>query len=142
VNTAGKKEDYSYIWFPNLSSGDHRESAKRLLISAVLAAADYVSSQGAEQFRQVRGILSAQEFKIFERLDLEIISRHLDIGREAALAKLTNKHLFDDLGVRPEYYSLSEKAFGLLEPAQKAEILQWIDQGTRATAVSGQRIVC
>jgi len=127
--SAGKKEDYSYIWFPNLSSGDHRESPKRLLISAVLAASDYVSSQGAEHFGQVRAILSAQKFKVFERLDLEIISRHLDIGREAAVAKLTDKQLFNDLGVRPEYYSLSGKAFGLLDPAQEAEILQWIDQG-------------
>lgn len=127
--SAGKVEDYSYIWFSNLSSGDHRESPKRLLISAVLAASDCVSGQGATEFVQVRAILSAQKFKVFERIELEVISRHLDIGREAALAKLTDKHLFDDLGVRPEYYSLSGKAFGLLDPDQKAEILQWIDQG-------------
>lgn len=127
--SAGKKEDYSFVWFSNLSSGDHRESPKRILISAVLAASDYVSAQGATEFGQVRAILSAQEFKVFERIELEIISRHLDIGKEAALAKLTDKHLFDDLGVRPEYYSLSSKAFGLLDANQKAEILHWIDQG-------------
>lgn len=125
----GKKEDYSYIWLPNLSSVDHRESPKRILISSVLVASDYVSSQGAEQFVQIRAILGAQKFKVFERLDLEIISRHLDIGKEAAVAKLTDKHLFNDLGVRPEYYSLSAKAFGLLDLAQKATILQWIDEG-------------
>ena len=127
--STGKREDYSYIWFPNLSSGDHNESPKKLLISAVMTASDYVSSQGEEQFRQVRAVLSSQEFKIFERLDLEIISRHLDIARGAAAAKLTDKHLFDDLGVRPEYFLLSEKAFGLLDPAEKSEILRWVEQG-------------
>jgi hypothetical protein len=127
--STGKREDYSYVWFPNLSSGEHRESPKRMLISAIIAAADQVSSQGEEQFQQIRAVFSSQKFKVFERLELEIISRHLDIGREAAIAKLTDKRLFEDLGVRPEYYSLSAKAFGLLDRAKKAEILQWIEQG-------------
>ena len=124
-----KKEDYSYIWQPNLSSSGHRESAKSLLVAAVLRSADQLASIGSRNLARLHEFLSRRTYKVFERIEMELISRHLELDLDAAGEKLTSRNLFDDLGVRPEYYSLSEKAFGLLPSPQQAKILRWIETG-------------
>jgi len=124
-----KTEDYSYIWQPNISNGELSESPKKVLASAVLRAADQLSALDPEHLAVMRRILSARQYKIFERIELELISRHLDIGQSAAAEKLTDKGVFEDIGVRPEYYFLSEKAFGFVSPSHQSQILQWIEEG-------------
>jgi hypothetical protein len=126
----GRIEDYSYIWQPNLSSGSGGiESPKRLLVSTILISAEQISSNGSQAFSDVLSSLSKLRYKIFERIDLELLSRHPHESVAAAAEKLTDRTLFDDLGVRPEYYELSEKAFGLLSQARREQILKWIDEG-------------
>jgi hypothetical protein len=122
-------EDYSYIWRSSLSSGETTDSPKRFLVPVILQNADEFSAQGIGQFRTVRKILAAKRFKVFERIELELIKRHLDIAQSAVAEKLTDKAKFEDIGLRYEYDDLSEKAFGLLSAPEQDQIFQWIDNG-------------
>ena len=72
---------------------------------------------------------SVRRYKIFKRIEMALTSNHLDKARVAIEETLTDKRLFNDLGVRPEYYSMSEKAFGLLTPSSQKRILRWIQAG-------------
>ncbi len=125
-----KIEDYSYIWQTHLGSGGGGiESPKRLLVSPILISAEQISSSGIQAFSEVRSSLSTRQYKIFERIELELLARHPGKVISAVAEKLTDRTLFDDVGVRPEYYALSEKAFGLISQTQQEQILKWIDEG-------------
>ncbi len=122
--TDGKEtiEDYSYIWRPT-------DYPKRLLVPAVLQNADSFAAQGTKQFETVRTILAKRRFKVFRRIELEIISHHIDFGGAAAAQKLVDKNNFEDVGLRYEYDALLSKMFQQLEPPQRKQILTWIDDG-------------
>jgi hypothetical protein len=123
-------EDYSYIWRPSLSSGETTESPKRFLVPAVLQAAEQFSSLGSQQLGTIRKLLLKKRFKVFERIELEIITKHLDFSGSAIADRLTDKATFDDFGLRYEYNALSQAAFGLLDAPRQNQILQWIDEGS------------
>jgi hypothetical protein len=123
-------EDYSYIWQTNLANSDHGlESPKRLLASAVLKSAEKISSKGMPSLSQVLDSLKKRRYKIFERVALQVVANKPADNIDAVRTKLLDKSLFDDIGVRPEYYELCEKGFGLLSQPEQEQILTWIDKG-------------
>jgi hypothetical protein len=122
-------EDYSYIWRPTLDSGETTDYPKRFLVPAVLQNATSFAAQGTKQFETVRIILAKRRFKVFRRIELEIISRHIDLGSAAAAQKLVDKNNFEDVGLRYEYDPLLSKIFQQLEPSQRKQILTWIEEG-------------
>ncbi len=122
-------EDYSYIWSSSLTSGGTTESAKKFLIPAVLQYADAFASQGAEQLETVRKILGARRFKVFRRIELELLRRHPDLAGSGISEKLIDRDAFEDIGLRYEYDALLAKIFGTLSAAQQQQILAWIDDG-------------
>jgi hypothetical protein len=126
---SGRIEDYSYIWRPQITTGGGSDSVKNLLASAILLSAKGLCTDSPELLPKVNEILTAKRFKLFERIELEVITRHLDVDASAVGSKLTDRELFDDVGVRPEYYTLAEKGYGLLKESDQTEILKWIDEG-------------
>ncbi|MGA8216890.1 MAG: hypothetical protein WB799_25120, partial [Candidatus Sulfotelmatobacter sp.] len=126
----GRVEDYSYIWQANLaSSNGGLETPKRLLASAILLSAERISSNGTQALTDVLNSLEKRRYKIFERIGLELLAHNPLEHVGAVTKKLLDKGLFNDLGVRPEYYELSEQAFWLLSHAEREQILKWIDEG-------------
>ena len=97
---AGRIEDYSYIWRPNIAAGGHGDSIKNLLASAVLSSADSLCTESPNILARIGEILSANRFKLFERIEIEIITRHLEVDATAVARKLTDRELFDDVGPR------------------------------------------
>jgi hypothetical protein len=124
----GRIEDYSYIWRRNLAVGERGDSIKNLLASAVLSSADILCIDSPNFLARIGEILSAKRFKIFERIQIEIITRHLDVDKTTVAPKLTDRELFDDPGV-PEYNTLAEKGFNLLNDSEQEKILQWVNEG-------------
>ncbi|HET6840116.1 MAG TPA: hypothetical protein VFK06_00255 [Candidatus Angelobacter sp.] len=122
-------EDFSYIWCSNLSSLETTQSPKRFLAPAVLQYADVYASQGPEQLEKIRDVLANRSFKVFRRIELELLTRHHDFAGSALSEKLVDKDAFDDVALRYEYDDLSAKAFGMLTVHQQEQILQWIDDG-------------
>jgi hypothetical protein len=126
----GRIEDYSYIWQTNLAtSNGGLESPKRLLPPAVLTSAESISSKGQESLSQVLNSLDKRRYKIFERVALRVLASNPVETIDAVRKKLLDKNLFNDIGVRPEYYELSEKGFGLLSQPEQEQILRWIEEG-------------
>jgi hypothetical protein len=121
-------EDYSYIWASSLTSGETTESPKRFLVPAVLRYAD-AAAHGVEELGRVREILDARRFKVFRRIELELLARHPKMAEIAVSEKLVNKEVFDDIGLRYEYDTLLAKSFGTLTAPQRDQILTWIEDG-------------
>jgi hypothetical protein len=124
-------EDYSYIWRPSLSSGETTDYPKRFLVAAILQNADAFAAQSAKHLETVRTMLAKRRFKVFRRLELEIVLRHLDLSGDDAAEMLVDKVAFEDIGQRYEYDSLLSKAFQHLEPPQRGQILSWIEGGLK-----------
>lgn len=127
--TAGRIEDYSYIWRPNIKTGERTTSIKNPLASAVLSSADRLCTESPNLFQKISEILGAKRFKLLERIEMEVITRHLEADSSAAARKLTDRELFDDVGVRPEYHALLEKGYVFLKESEQDQILQWIEEG-------------
>ena len=123
-------EDYSYIWRPSLSGGETADYPKRFLVPAVVHYADMFASQGSEQLKSVQKILAARRFKVFKRIELDLLRRHLELAGIPAVAQyLVDKDAFEDVGLRFEYDALSARALGLLDAPQREQILRWIEEG-------------
>lgn len=126
---SGRIEDYSYIWRPHLSSSARSDSVKDLLPSAVLSSADHLVADSPALLGKINEMLTARRYKLFERVGIEVITRHLEIDSAAVARKLVDRELFDDVGVRAEYYALAEKGYALLKESEQRQILKWIDEG-------------
>jgi hypothetical protein len=135
IPESGRIEDYSYIWRPNLAQEERGDSIKDLLASAVLSAADRLCAQSPELFEHIAQILRAKRFKLFERIEIELVARHAELGPDAVKGRLLDKDLFNDIGVRTEYYALAEKRYSALDEPDQARILRWIEQGPDTTAL-------
>ena len=138
IPKTGKIEDYSYIWRQNIAQDHGSDSVKNLLASAVLSTADRLCAQSPAFFNPIAQVLRAQRFKLFERIQMEVVARHPELGREAVKQKLLDKDLFNDLGVRPEYYALLEKQYSVLDESDQATILGWIEEGPDTIAIREQ----
>lgn len=122
-------EDYSYIWASSLTSGETTESPKRFLVPAVLRYADAYASRGVAELVEVRKTLGARRFKVFRRIELELLTRHSELAGTGVSEKLVNRDTFEDLGLRYEYDSLLTRSFGTITAPQREQILKWIEEG-------------
>ena len=126
---SGRIEDYSYIWRPSIRTGERSDSVKNVLASAVLSSADCLCTESPNLLDNIGEVLTAKRFKLFERIEFEVITRHHEVAASVIARKLTDRKLFDDVGVRAEYYALAEKAYSSLKESEQGQILQWIDDG-------------
>jgi hypothetical protein len=126
---AGKTEDYSYIWKARLESYSHNEAAKQLLVTGVLDAAEILCAIDAKNVSLVIQTLCKYPYKVFDRVALQILSRHASGAFLIARDRLLDKPSFLDMSVRQEYDALATAIFGQLEEIDQKTYLAWIDEG-------------
>jgi len=124
-------EDDSTIWRRSLE--DHQPSnfydLQNILVSAVRDGAESLAEKDRTRVRDLIQRLESRPWKIFHRIALYFLSCFPDAAPDLVAARLTNRGLFDDDGVRREFVMLLNKGFNYLGPKHKQLILSWIDAG-------------
>ncbi len=120
------RHDYSYIWRPSLA-GERGRDLRDALVSALRDGADALVTAEPGRLREVMQLLERREPSIFDRLAVDLLTRHPDSTLIAP--RLTSRALFDDLNAEREYDALAAAHYGQLEQAAKEEILGFIAAG-------------
>ncbi|MBX6361670.1 MAG: hypothetical protein IRZ03_16520 [Acidobacterium ailaaui] len=124
-------EDYSVIWLPAIE--DHPQNLghtiKDALVTAVRDAAELVVRSGRVTVGKVVSALERKRWKVFQRLALHVLRVFPDQAEPLAAARLTDRSLFEDVGLRHEYVLLLRDRFARLPREDQAKILGWIEAG-------------
>lgn len=124
-------EDYSYTWRPAIE--DHSQNLgdtiKDALVSAVSDAAELLVRSRRMTVEEVVNTLESRRWKVFRRMALHILRVFPDQGEALAAARLTDRSLFEDVGLRHEYVLLLRARFPHLTPEEQTKILGWIEDG-------------
>lgn len=124
-------EEYSCIWRPAIE--DHRQNygqtVKDALVTAVRDAAELIvrSAQGTVQ--DVVNILERRPWKVFRRIALHVIREFPEQAEKLVAERLTDRALFEDVGLQHEYVLLLRTCFKHLKPDDRDTILSWIEIG-------------
>ncbi len=125
------REDYSYIWRTAIE--DHPQNLghtiKDALVSAVRDAAELVVRSGRATVEEVVKALERRHWKVFRRIALHILRVFTDQAEALVVARLTDRELFEDIGLRHEYVLLLRNLSQKLPQKDQAKILQWIGDG-------------
>jgi hypothetical protein len=124
-----KTEDYSYIWKARLEGSSYHESAKHLLIPAVLDAAMTLCEADANSVSEVIALISKYRFTVYDRIAYQVLKHYASSAVDLATEKLLNKDSFLDPGTKQEYDALAAAAFSHLSPNEQNTYLSWIDEG-------------
>ena len=123
--------DYSYVWRPAIE--DHPQNLghtiKDTLVTAIRDAAELVVRSGRVTVEQVVNALECRGWKVFQRIALHVLRMFPDQAEALAAARLTDRSLFEDVGLRHEYALLLRDCFRHLTPEDQAKILGWIEDG-------------
>lgn len=124
-------EDYSYVWRPAVE--DHPQNkghtVEDALVSAVRDAAELVVQEGLATVEEVVSLLEEKHWKIFRRIALHILRVFADQAKTLAAARLTDRSLFEDVGLLHEYVLLMREHFPRLTKEEQDKILGWIEKG-------------
>jgi hypothetical protein len=124
-------EDYSRIWRPAIE--DHPQNCdgtiKDALVSAVRDTAEIIIRSEQATVEEVVNILETKRWKVFRRIALHTLRLFPDQAEKLATARLTDRSLFEDVGLRHEYVLLLQNRFPHLAPKEQAVILGWIKNG-------------
>jgi hypothetical protein len=128
-------EDLSYIWRGAIE--DHPQNLghtiRDTLVSGVRDTAELIVRSGLATVEEVVDLLESKPWKVFRRIALHILRAFS--GQEEAgvlVAKsLTDRALFEDVGVRHEYVLLMREYFQRLTPEDQAQILGWVESGPK-----------
>jgi len=74
-------------------------------------------------------VLEGRRWKVFRRIALHVLRVFPDQAEALTAARLTDRSLFEDDGLRHEYVLLLRDRFARLTPEDQAEILGWIEDG-------------
>jgi hypothetical protein len=124
-------EDYSYIWRPSIE--DHAQnvghSLRGALVSAVRRATCELGRHDPSLVPTMVRPLEERPLRVFHRLALHLLRTFR--GGTAALAakRLTDRRLFETIGLQHEYRLLLRDRFPELSPGDQALILGWIETG-------------
>ena len=137
-------EDYSYIW--RSSIGEPKRSRideiSNILVSAICDASQLLVTEKLVTLTDLIVILEKRPWKVFRRIALYLLTLFPEHATALIGDRLVNRSLFDDFGMREEYRSLLGKCFGMLNPAQKEIIFNWIKNGPNleeGVDISGER---
>jgi hypothetical protein len=135
-------QDLSYVWRPAIEdSGQNLNlGIKPILVTAVRDIAEKLVSERSVPVGQVVGALEerSESGLVFQRIALHLLRKFPDSRPFAE--RLTNRRLFDEVGVRHEYVLLLNENFAKLKPDEREMILGWIDQGPGALDILKARL--
>jgi hypothetical protein len=124
-----KTEDYSSVWKARLESSSFHESAKHLLVPAILSAAETLCEAGARTISEVIATIRKYRFKVYDRIAFRIVAKRVEGEPSLAVQLLLDKESFLDGSVRQEYDALVGATFKYLSPSEQETYLGWIDEG-------------
>jgi len=124
-------EDLSYIWRRAIE--DHAQnrlhSLRDILVSGVRDAAEQLAQGNRIPVPDLIRYFEGKPWRVFHRIALYLLSRSPDAAADLVAARLLNRSLFDDPGVRHEYVLLLRQCFNTLTPEQQRVILNWLEEG-------------
>ena len=132
----GPKDYSSYIW--RTAVEDHPQKTghaiKNALVSAVRDAAELLVRAGREKIGGVVNALESKPWKVFRRIALHVLRMFPDQAKVFATARLTDRSLFEDVGLQHEYGLLLRDHFPYLPREDQDRILEWIEEGPKEAA--------
>lgn len=123
-------DDFSYIWKPTIESGEDADhEPKGHLVAAVRDASRELVGQGTASLRTVVDLLLDHEFTVFRRIAYYLVAQSVEMDPELAKELVADLDAFDDYRVRHEFALLMREAFGLLDYAAQAALMDFIETG-------------
>ncbi|GIW90644.1 MAG: hypothetical protein KatS3mg109_1076 [Pirellulaceae bacterium] len=99
------------------------------LVSAVRDGAELLIRAGRATVEEVVNTLEGRRWKVFRRIVLHVLSLFPEQAEPLVAARLTDRSLFEDVGLRHEYVLLLRDHFPRLTLEDQAKILGWIEDG-------------
>jgi len=123
-------EDYSYIWRKNINhGGEHTHPLANILVSMVRDIAQLLIRDNICKGEDVVLLLEKHKWRVFKRIAIYLLSIYPEKVSKFVGARLTDRALFDDPGIRGEYTLLLKNGSGVLSFEQKQIILGWVEKG-------------
>src|SRR6266852_5612741 len=124
-------DDYSTIWHPAFDQdrGVGHHDLKSTLAAAVCDAAEALIQREPASVSEVIGILETQQWKVFHRMALHVLTTASDSALPLIEARLGEREKFEDRRLRREYMLLAQAAFPKLSPGLQETMLGWIEEG-------------
>jgi len=124
-------EDDSYHWRPAIEEHEQNlgHEIKNALVSGVRDAAELVVRFHKATVEEVVNTLERRRWKVFRRIALHVLRVFSDQALPLIATRLTDRSLFDDVGVQHEYVLLMRECFSQLTEEDQAKILGWIEAG-------------
>jgi len=126
-----KDEDASFIWRPAIE--DYLQNIdgdiKNVLVTGIRDAAEIAVKLGSVPLEEIITFLEGRQWKVFRRISLHLLRIFREQGKGLIAARLTDRALFEDVGVRHEYILLLRECFSALSPDDQQTILKWIEEG-------------
>jgi hypothetical protein len=125
--------DLSYVWRPAIE--DHGQNLnlglKPMLVPAVRDAAEALAQKDSSRMGELVDELEerGQSWLIFRRIVLHLLRVVRSSTPHLVVQRLTDRKLFDEVGVRHEYLLLMKEHFGKLARKEQETILGWIGEG-------------
>jgi len=124
-------DDLSYIWRPAVE--DHAQNinddARDSLVTAIRECAEIIASRNPESFGAVTEFLDSQQWFIFTRVLLFLLSDSPTAPINLIVHYSTQPYLFSEVTVRHEYSLLLKKRFHVLTEEQQNVVLRMIENG-------------
>ncbi|HFC08359.1 MAG TPA: hypothetical protein ENJ54_00665 [Chloroflexi bacterium] len=123
--------DFSTTWRPAIEDHPQNmgEDARKALVSGLRDAAEMAVRQDKAPLEEMVAFLEAKPWNVFRRIALHLLRVFHEQAKGLVAAHLTDRELFEDVGVRHEYILLLRKGFSALSPEDQHTILRWIEEG-------------
>jgi len=125
--------DYlSYSWRSAIEDHDQNSKAggiKSLLVSALRDASDRLIQTDASSVDDIFAVLHRYDRLLLRRIELYLLTRHVDRATDRAIDALNNKVNFKSVPLRHEYYHLNVAVFARAPAEVQRNILAWIEEG-------------
>lgn len=124
-------EDYSYVRRPAIedSSQNLGDTVEGALVSSIRDATELLVRSGRAIVEEVMNALEQRRWKVFRRVALHVLRVFPDHADALAAERLTDRALFDDVGLQHEYVLLLRDRFPRLLQTAQSTILRWIENG-------------
>lgn len=132
------REDYSYIWRPDLDDAPER-GLKDLLVSAVRKTVEQLATQDAGLVPGLVRVLESYDWLVFKRLSLHLLRFSPAAAQDLIVERLMDRANYEETGLWHEYILLARDQFNNLTAAQRELILGWIDEGPSIEEVKAGR---
>lgn len=116
-------EDVSRIWRPAIEDHPQNDShtIKDALVTAVRDAAELLVRIGRSTVEEVVSALEQKGWKVFRRIALHLLRVFPDQAEALVVERLTDRGLFEDVGLRHEYVLLQRDWLARIKPENLPE---------------------